>query len=105
MRGGHGGTKGGRRGTRGGRGGMKGGRRRSRGGRCAAGDDRGGPRSSGVLEGTWSKKEPTAVALTYTLTPGPSSQIGRDVTACLLLLLCGCHVGALSRGNKSICCQ
>ena len=42
------------------------------------------PTSSRVLEGTWSKKEPTAVALTYTLTPGPSSQIGRDVTACQL---------------------
>ena len=45
------------------------------------------PTSGGVLacvEGTWSKEEPVAVALTYTLTPGPSSQIAKDVTACQL---------------------
>ena len=45
------------------------------------------PTSGGVLarvEGTWSKEEPVAVALTYTLTPGLSSQNSKYVTACQL---------------------
>ena len=45
------------------------------------------PTSGGILarvEGTWSKEEPVAVALTYTLTPGLSSQNSKYVTACQL---------------------
>ena len=90
-RGGRGRERGGRRGGRGrGRGcGRGGGRGRGRGGGRGRTRERAIHRSGGLepINGEWEKKQPTSLRYPYTLTPGPSSQLGGS-TSSLDLFCC-----------------